>query len=311
MFRNVLIIAAAAATALAAYSLYVMQSAKSSAEETASTFPYCIQIATGGSEYKSIRGLIELAGLYMRSNGTINHAVLVIGNPDQPVLYHWSYMENQFIEGAFGEPPIYCEPARHFLRKVGLYGAPGAAGSNFRFRGYQFSIPSEYAPLVSFTSPAHIAIAALSPTFAPQKSYQCGEAPCNYVGITIGFDGKLEGWLDKASRVNQIEALGQHKGLIKERILSRSSHSPRIQYYRLGPDGRVNTLVHCFEGSEFQCTHLFTDGEFSYYFHHMSADPDSWSDLQQSLITTVSKFIVGRPAQRAVRADHRENAAPG
>jgi hypothetical protein len=238
----------------------------------------------------------------MKSNGTINHAVLVIGNPDKPALYHWSFMENQFEEGAFGEPPIYCEPAIDFLGSVGFYRRSGPTRSSFRFRGYQFSIPSNYAPRVSFTS-SLITIAALSPAFGPQNSYQCAVAPCNYVGITIGLDKKLEGWLDKPSTERRIEALGQHNELVKERILASHSMSAQIQYYQLGPDGRVRTLVRCFEGNEFQCTHLFTDGEFSYYFHHMPADLDRWQDVHHSLITTAAKFIISRPAQQAIPAD--------
>lgn len=303
MTRKLVIVVGAVAGVLATYSLYVMQSAQSSAQETASALPYCIQIATSHGEYRSIRGLIELAGLYMKSDGAINHAVLVVGNPDKPALYHWSYMENQFEEGAFGEPPIYCEPAPDFLNTVGLYRASGTAGSKFRFRGYQFSIPIEYTSKVSFTSSTHITIAALSPAFTPQESYQCATALCNYVGITIGYDGKLEGWLDRPATERRIESLGQYNELIKERVWSSDSASAQIQYYRLGQDGRVRTLVRCFESSEFQCTHLFTDGEFSYYFHGMPADLARWKDVQQSLINTVSKFIISRPAQQTIPAD--------
>jgi len=282
-----LVLTGCAAIAVAvAYSAFVMQSAKAGAELVAAGRPYCIEVATSTGSYETLRSRIDLAGFYMRGNGA-NHAVLVVRDSGKLELYHWSYRHNRFESGANIGPLIYCEPDPDFLKH------PRSVDTlNFLFQGYRFSIPRAYTPGVSASSRT-ITIAATAPRFRPDHGYRSRTPPINYVTVTIGADAKLQSWRTRQSVRDEVNGLGEDRGLIKERIESMSPQSPRLQYYELEPNGDVKTLVLCFEEAQYQCTHLFSDGRFSYYFFHMPADLRDWRGMQQALVSTVSSFIQG------------------
>jgi hypothetical protein len=283
--------ACAAAVALAICSLSVMLSAKASAEEIASGRPYCIQVESSDYGYRSVGSVFDLAGFYMMSNGVPNHAVLVVRDSDKFELHHWSYWKNRFESGVNGEPPIYCEPGPDFLRHPRRLRYAFANRLNFVMRGCRFSIPYSYSPRASSTGPT-IAIAAAPMRFGPGNNYLPREIPSNHLSITVGTDANLQFWRKKQSADYRVESLGEENGLIKERIRFRDSKSYEFQYYELQPDGDVKTLVLCFDGDRHQCAHLFSDGKFSYSFHHMPRDLRDWRRIQQALVSTVSGFVV-------------------
>jgi hypothetical protein len=135
-----------------------------------------------------------------------------------------------------------------------------------------------------------ITIAATAPHFSPDHAYRFQTVPLNSVNITIGADTMLQSWRMTQSEGYEVTGLGEDQGLIKERV---GSKSPQLQYYELGPNGDVKTLVLCFEEAQYECSHLFSDGRFSYYFHHMPADLRNWRGMQQALVSTVSAFVQG------------------
>jgi hypothetical protein len=282
--RSVVLAGCAAIGVAVAYSLFVMQSATAGAERVASGRPYCIEVATNKGGYETLRSQIDLAGFYMRGNGA-NHAVLVVRDAGKVELYHWSYRHNRFESGAHIGPLIYCQPDPDFLQH------PRSVDTlNFVFHGYRFSIPRAYAPGASESSPI-ITIAARAPHFSPDHAYRLRATPTNDVTVTIGADAKLQSWRRRQSARYEVKGLGEDRGLIKERIESMSPKSPRLQYYELEPNGDVKTLVLCFEEAQYQCTHLFSDGRFSYYFFHMPADLRDWRGMQQALVSTMSSFV--------------------
>lgn len=281
--RSVVLTGCATIVAAAAYSLFVMQSAAASAERVASGRPYCIQVAAKKAGYKTLTNRIDLAGFSMRGRG-LNHAVLAVRDSGKLELYHWSYWHNRFDSGAHEDLLVYCEPDPDFLKH------PRSADTlRFLFRGYRFSIPRAYVPGVS-TSRRTITIAATAPHFSPDQGYRFQTVPLNSVTVTIGTDAMLQSWRMRQSERYEVKGLGEDRGLIKERV---GSKSPQLQYYELEPNGDVKTLVLCFEEAQYQCTHLFSDGRFSYYFQHMPADLRDWRGMQQALVSTVSAFVQG------------------
>jgi hypothetical protein len=162
---------------------------------------------------------------------------------------------------------------------------------NFLLNGYGFSIPDEYTPDVS--SNATIVIRADPPQFTP-SGVGSRRTSSNYVSITIGYLGTLKGWRQEPNGDYLVKSLGEEHGLIKERVQAkefRATDSATFQYYQLEPDGDVKTLVICAERAT-SCTHLFTDGRFSYYFHHLASDLPQWREVQRTLVTQVSGFVV-------------------
>src|SRR5262249_40088449 len=94
--RGVVLTGCVAIAATATYSVFVMLSAQTSAQQIASGKPYCIQVATRGSDYRTLRSRIDLAGFYMMGDRGVNHAVLAVRESGQLDLYHWSYRLNRF-----------------------------------------------------------------------------------------------------------------------------------------------------------------------------------------------------------------------
>ena len=110
-----------------------------------------------------------------------------------------------------------------------------------------------------------------------------------YASMHFSRDNKLDSWHDKQEKDTRIESLGVVHGLIKERVVS--SHRVYIQYYAIDSEGKTITLIHCFENSKYQCTHIFSDGEVSYYFHYIYGDIQLWIEVQDRISTLFRSFI--------------------
>ena len=82
----------------------------------------------------------------------------------------------------------------------------------------------------------------------------------------------------------------------------RGSTSPTFQYYELEPDGDVKTLVTCLDRAT-SCTYMFSDGRFSYYFHHLASDLPRWREVKRALVSKVSGFVVDDGARNRQGGD--------
>jgi hypothetical protein len=293
--RSLMLSACAVVAALVAYSLFVMQSAKASAEQIAAGRPYCVQVAKNNGSYRSVRNRLDLAGLYMM-NRSAKHSVLIVSDAGKLAFYHWSYRHNGFVTDPYASPPIWCELAADFLEQPRAYREASVKRQSFLLNGYGFSIPNEYAPDVS--SNATIAIHAEPPQFSP-SGVGSKWTSSNYVSITIGYLGTLNGWRQKPNDHYLVQSLGEEHGLIKERVQPKQYRgSSTFQYYQLDPDGDVKTLVVCLERVT-TCTYMLSDGRFSYYFHHLASDLPKWRELQRTLTSKVAGFVVDDGAHNA------------
>lgn len=183
----------ALALIVSAYSVLVLLSAKNGAERIAGSKPYCIQVATERG-YRKLSTSLQLAGFYMRGDGPMNHAVLVVGPPASSKLYHWSYYTNRFEPGAYGDPPIYCEPTVNFFETLDQHDDGEKANIlSLRFRGYRFDIPESYDPRPYWPSNNVFVMAAHPPTFEPRGPMQPSAVPDDWVEVTRGIDVKLTG----------------------------------------------------------------------------------------------------------------------
>jgi hypothetical protein len=280
---------------LMGYSIFVHFAARSSAINLAAGQPYCIQVAQK-SDYKTMTKMYELAGFFMSGGGSKNHAVLVVGDPESPALYHWSYWQSTFQSGAYGPPPIYCEPRADFLATLKDFQHEPGDMVTFRMGGYRFAIPRAYEPKPLWPSAdgkADIAVSARGPDFTPMPGNRFKEMPHGWFQISAGYDSKIESWRHKPGAGKRIEGLGQFEGLIKERV-----NSGELQFYATGADGRTVTLVRCVDQSNSACIHLFHDGGFSYFFHHMPADLDDWKAMQARARAVAEGFFLATSDER-------------
>jgi hypothetical protein len=296
--RNAQVFVLALAIPALGYSAFVLLKATLSIAEIAADRPYCVQVSTREG-YRRLTTRLQLAGLYMRATEGRYHAVLAVGSPASPVLYHWSYFNSSFVENRYpSDMPLFCEPRPRFLAGLGHEKHRSRRAAEFWRYGYEVSVPDAYSPDTRSGGGSLFSILARAPRFEPGDSYKCPTAPCSYVGVSVGVDAKLESWRNRDSSEARIESLGMESGLIKERVWpagKRAGNAPTIQYYAMDAKGRTTTLITCFESDRFQCTHIFTDGELSYYFHHMPPEIDHWQNMQQRLVTRVASFLLHRP----------------
>ncbi|MDD2802085.1 MAG: hypothetical protein PHE96_11585 [Methylococcales bacterium] len=251
-----------------AYSLFVLFSAKSHSIQLTLHNPFCIQVPAR-TGYKEIGSVFDLAGLRMFSAGVKNHAVLVVGDVSDPHLYHWSYWNNRFVEGAYGPPPIYCKPRVSFFENLesSFWGSKNEI--SFAFHGYRFSIPKSYDPRPEWPSPDSLTLTARAPEFIPTNGVLCDEHLCNMIDIRFEISSRLEAWRSVPDDGHRVENLGETNGLTKQRVWVTGISSPGIQYFSLDNRGNVKTIILCFEETKLQCLHTFeADGiTYSTSFH--------------------------------------------
>jgi hypothetical protein len=112
------------------------------------------------------------------------------------------------------------------------------------------------------------------------------------VEITVGRDGKLDGWRITPGVGWIVESLGDEHGLIEERVRTSGwTHTANLQFYELDSHGQVNTLVSCSDSERSACVHIFSDGRLSYFFRHPLSELNNWRQMQQALSATAATFI--------------------
>ncbi|WP_157203422.1 hypothetical protein [Methylomicrobium agile] len=283
---------------LVVFSATVMYSARNSAKTIANDNPYCIQIATTSTAYREISSSVDLAGFRMKGNGPLNHAELVVDDMGGQELYHWSYKSNFFEEGAYGNPPIFCNPRENFLDSLGEIEYKDESRVSFSYAGYKFKIPKEYSPTFNIPSFAGIQMLILSaavPRFEPVLEPDFRKVPTVGLDVGFGYSPLIQSWRLRADKDHQVEGQALQNGLIVEKVRGKSD-STTVQYYVEEKDGSTQTLIRCFDSMGYQCTHMFFDGEFSYYFHHMPSDLSNWKDMHERAKTVFRSFIKEKKA---------------
>lgn len=117
------------------------------------------------------------------------------------------------------------------------------------------------------------------------------------VGLDVGFGYSplIQSWRLRADKDHQVEGQALQNGLIVEKVRGKSD-STTVQYYVEEKDGSTQTLIRCFDSMGYQCTHMFFDGEFSYYFHHMPSDLSNWKGMHERAKTVFRSFIKEKKA---------------
>jgi len=272
--RSVKLTAYAVAALLAMYSLFVMHSARVSAQQIAAGRSYCVQVASGNN-YRSVTSRLDLLGFRMMGDGPPHHAVLMVKSGSALEMYHWSYFHNAFVQSDYVERPIYCDLVPDFLAHPHRYRQEAKNSLSFLLKGHSFSIPKTYAPAVYTTGHIDIEVPRL-----------------NSIDITLGRDGILEAWRTKPDSERRVESLGKEHELTKERVReANSKYTPFLQFYELDSLGQVKTLVLCEETAQSNCTHIFSDGRLSYFFHHPLSEVSHWQQMQRTLSAMTETFI--------------------
>ncbi len=271
---------------------FIVSSVGESARAIAGSTSYCIQIP-GDGDYVEAKTVLDISPFRMRGSGGNHHAVLIVGSEYNPKLFHWSYWKGRFIEGVYGPPPIYCKPREHFLEAMPLSGKDPVA-VHFYFVDRHFSVPRVYRPSVNWASRRALVFYATTPEFAPSpNSADHG----SYVDVVFGRSPLLPSWLNKTNDQYLVEGAESEFGLQKQLVWYRNSSTGQkekfsnTQYFLRAGNGDIATLILCNYGN---CTQIFEQDGWSYYFHHTTETLPAWKSHQDKLTSLAHSFVVSQ-----------------
>lgn len=268
-----------------AYSLFIAISVRSEANSIAADYPFCIQTA-GISRYREAHSLIHFFPLFMYGHGGLHHAVLVVGDLRNHKMFHWSYFKNSFVEGAYGPLPIYCHPSPGYLRHFKSNQVEGI--NAFSLAGVSLRIPDKYRPEPDWPGSAiGFHFFALPPDFLPIDN-AATNWNSHYIEVSFSRQPQLDTWRTKQGAGYSITPMEETFGL-RRQFVSHSKYS-HYEFYAEDTDGRVKTIIACFESMRMPCRHSFERNGWTYTFHHSLTDTEHWERLQGNLVNLVESF---------------------
>lgn len=265
-----------------------------SAETIAGNTPYCIQVASANDD-KEATFRSDYSGYHMRTQGG-PHALLAIGNGNQPEIYHWSYHNKSFIKDS-AQYAIYCKPRAHFAITMLDKPVSEQPSKHFRYAGMTLSIPQKYkSKVIGFNYPA-ITFYSTAPAFENVPDAKDSGAINSHIEVNFIDTNRTDYWLTKDDSSHIVETSGEEYGLKKNTLWyvgsgPREKLRPRyFQYFNVSNDNRVVTVINCSDIVKGQCLHAFRHDGWTYTFHHSPVDLPEWKSMQDKLVKLTHSFI--------------------
>jgi hypothetical protein len=285
--RNINLSVAAAVILSLTYSLFMAISVRSKAEEIAAGSAFCVQTA-GSSRYREAHSLLSVLPVAMHGHGGLHHAVLVVGDRRDPRLFHWSYRKHAFVQGVYGPLPIYCTPSEEY------FGRPLAKGSEdvnaFTLEGISLSIPDEYRSEPDWPGDAMgFHFFAVAPDFLP-ASQAFSNGVHTHIEVSFSRQSRLDVWRTKDRADRSVLPMEEKFGLKRQLVRREGSKDSTYEFYSESTDGRVKTIISCFESMKAQCLHSFERDGWTYTLHQAPSDIEHWERIQENVVKLVQSF---------------------
>ena len=265
--------------ALFAYSRLVSASPQAGAAAIAAGRPFCVQVP-GGDDYRPAHAH-DRPGRDMWGHGGVHHAVLVVGDARTPETYHWSYLNNRFMEGGYGPFPIVCTPMKDYFRQP----PQQARGTAFTLLGKRLHIPGAYAARPMWPGDmVGYSLQACAPDFEPGDDSCAGQF---WHPVDVAFRGGAtpQGMAYRvidSIREEPIAGLGASPGLLRPPGLH--------EYVEFGADGAVRTYIGCESAVGTECRHVFSHAGITFHFRHPRAALPIWREMHQRLVELHAQF---------------------
>jgi hypothetical protein len=285
----------------------------SGADEVAGSQPYCIQVADGTSDYRLARSWLDLSvfTMWAKRDGPLymqHHAILVVGEPANPRLYHWSYRRRAFELGVLNGqidgrgPAVTCVPVRDFAdKRLALF--PKSSDSNYiRYSARDaYRIPNAWQAKWSGGMSPTLRLATTAPDFQPLNRRWSDLTPeerdSNWVMIEWNPEWVLS--LMKAAPGGNVVEQSTEFGLSKSKTITLGRDGKEYVGYRyLAYDdghGINTTVIGCGTPSEAvpkSCQHRFINRGRHFYFRHRPEDVQDWRIMQRRILELMDSFEV-------------------
>jgi hypothetical protein len=281
------------------------------AEEIAGSQPYCIQIADGTSDYRPAWLDLSILIMWAKRDGPLymeHHAILVVGEPTDPRLYHWSYRRRAFEPGVLNGriegrgPAVTCMSAPDFTHKrLALFPEPSDS-TYVRYSAHDaYRIPNAWKTEWSGGMNRTLRLATTAPDFQPLNrrwsDLTPGDRDSNWVFIEWNPEWLLN--LMKEAPGGDVVEQSREFGLSKSKIIAHGRDGKEYvgyQYlaYEDGHDTNT-TLIGCGTPSEAvpkSCQHRFINGGRHFYFRHRPEDVPDWWRMQRRILELMDSFQV-------------------
>jgi hypothetical protein len=305
----VLVVTALFVAAGAATSLLVAYGA----DDVAGSQPYCIQIADGTSDYRPARSWLDLSVLTMwaKRDGPLymqHHAILVVGEPANLRLYHWSYRRRAFEPGVLNGhiegrgPAVTCVPALDFAGKRLAFFPESSDSNYFRYSAHEaYRIPNALQAKWSGGISPTLRLATTAPDFQPLNRHWSdltpGERDSNWVFIEWNPEWVLS--LMKAAPGGNVVEQSTEFGLSKSKAITHGRDGKEYIGYRYltydDGHGINTTVISCGTPSEVvpkSCQHRFINRGRHFYFRHRPEDLPDWRVMQRRILELIDSFEV-------------------
>jgi hypothetical protein len=290
------------------------------AEEVAASQPYCIQIADSTSDYRPARSWLDLSvfTMWAKRDGPLymqHHAILVVGEPADPILYHWSYRHRTFEQGVLNgqlegrAPAITCVPTHDLADKRPALFPESSDSTYVRYSAHDtYHIPIAWQAKWKGGMSPTLSIATTAPDFQPLNrrwsDLTAAETDSNSIFIEWNPEWMLR--LMKAAPGGDVVEQSTEFDLSKSKIISHGrDDKDYVGYQYLAYDdghGINTTLIGCGTPSEAvpkSCQHRFINGGRHFYFRHRPEDVPDWRGMQHRILELMDSFQVqDGPSQR-------------
>ena len=268
-----------AATAYAIVLIGHANRVSAAAKEVAGGKPYCLQVPVASS-YRAATSPLDITPHVMSGNIAQHHAILVVGEGPDKVLYNWSYRYSTFKRDVYlgddplRRPPVYCKPGN------GVVSASLSDDKYFGFElgGRSWSINRDYNARANGGPMASIHFEAVEPDFRAysQAAVSSNRHRSEYWYVFISLDAEWNRrWMEGLTTSNMYERQGYHREVVRDDA------------------GRLTDVVACFPpdlGNPRSCQNRFIRDGLSFNFRHAPTDREQWTRMQNALVETVRSF---------------------
>ena len=269
---------------LLAYGDTTSRSLRTQAIEIAAGQPFCVQVAQDASDgegqvYVPVRTPDDTSGLHLAGRDAHHHAVLLVGDGVKPQRFHWSRMEQRFVEGTYGPFPIVCQPSRRYFDTAA--NTRPDASYRFSLMGRRFAIPRVYRPKARWPgSLVGYSVLAAAPHFQP-AGLACSRRDCPTVSAAFEHDGKPFGMIREVP-ADLVEEGGALRGLFR----MRTRDAQDLRYIQVDEQGNRVGEIFCLR----DCMHQFSRDGITFGFRHAPGDLPAWREMQDRLVALHARF---------------------
>jgi hypothetical protein len=259
------------------------------AKDIAGNRPYCIMIRF----FHKYINANPLNAIIPPIGGVNNyHAVLIVGYKENEELYHWSYVNRSFMEGAKGYSSYtICVPYKFNYENIKQ--SDYLEKLNFKVHNRTYSIPLVYRPILSGN---RLVLSAHIPDLFPVRYDFNANRSDGFITIEPKPERLSRGRILVTPAGNEtiyqsfpeLEIAEFAYDLNKPNTVLRPGSGHNLFYAK--NNNEISTVISCFNSADMPCSHKFIRGDLIYGFSYMPSHLSQWKILEEKVYQLLTSF---------------------